>query len=176
MKYITSGYPALTAGVHLPAGSRVAAFGVYGCDDSNDDHFSLKFWRCPLDSGACDSPFVVVESTGPACSFWGLSGLSYTIDNSTYSYFLEFTPEVFTEVHRLRYARVLYYLQVSPAPAVATFADVPVGAFGFQHVEALAASGITGGCGGGNFCPNEPLTRVQMAVFLAKALGLHWPY
>ncbi len=70
--------------------------------------------------------------------------------------------------------RITYQLQISPAPAVATFNDVPLGAFGFQHVEALVASGITAGCGGGNFCPNQPLTRVQMAVFLAKALGLHW--
>ncbi len=76
----------------------------------------------------------------------------------------------------IRHAELYYQLQISPAPGVATFADVPVGAFGFQHIEALAASGITGGCGGGNFCPNDPLTRAQMAVFLAKALGLHWPY
>lgn len=65
---------------------------------------------------------------------------------------------------------------VSPAPATATFADVPTTDLGFQYIEALAASGITGGCGGGNFCPDASLTRRQMAVFLAKALGLHWPY
>jgi hypothetical protein len=41
-------------------------------------------------------------------------------------------------------------------------------------VEAIWASGLTGGCGGGNFCPNNPVTRGQMAVFLAKALGLSW--
>jgi hypothetical protein len=70
---------------------------------------------------------------------------------------------------------VWYLRQISPAPGSATFGDVPLGAFGFQHVEALNASGITAGCGGGNFCPNDPLTRVQMAIFLAKALGLHWP-
>ena len=41
-------------------------------------------------------------------------------------------------------------------------------------VEALAASGVTAGCGTGtDFCPNAPLTRGQMAVFLSKALGLH---
>ncbi len=72
-------------------------------------------------------------------------------------------------------AAVEWRRTISPAPAVATFADVPIGAFGFNHVEALAASGITAGCGGGNFCPNNAVTRVQMAVFLAKALGLHWP-
>jgi len=63
---------------------------------------------------------------------------------------------------------------VSPAPATATFHDVPVGAFGFQHIEALVDSGITAGWRGGNYCPDDDVTRVQMAVFLAKALGLHW--
>ena len=67
-----------------------------------------------------------------------------------------------------------YELQVSPAPGTATFADVPTSHPFFQFVEALAASGITGGCGGSNFCPDAPLTRGQMAVFLAKALGLRW--
>ena len=70
----------------------------------------------------------------------------------------------------------LYYrLQVSPAPVAAAFADVPTSHPFFQFVEALYASGITGGCGNGNFCPDAPLTRGQMAVFLAKALGLQWP-
>ena len=31
------------------------------------------------------------------------------------------------------------------------------------------AEGITGGCGGGNYCPDNPVTRAQMAVFLLKA-------
>jgi hypothetical protein len=71
--------------------------------------------------------------------------------------------------------RVLYRLRVSPAPATATFGDVPVGHPQMRFVEALAAAGITGGCGGGNFCPDASLTRGQMAVFLATALGLHFP-
>ena len=71
--------------------------------------------------------------------------------------------------------RLYYKLQVSPAPATATFADVPVGSPLHAFVEALVSAGITGGCGGGNYCPNQPLTRGQMAVFLAAALGLHWP-
>jgi len=64
---------------------------------------------------------------------------------------------------------------VSVAPAFPTFNDVPTNHPFFQFVEALAASGVTGGCGNGNYCPDAPLTRGQMAVFLAKALGLHWP-
>jgi hypothetical protein len=65
---------------------------------------------------------------------------------------------------------------VSPPPSSSTFGDVPASDPGFQYIEALAASGITGGCGNGNYCPDAILTRRQMAVFLAKALGLHWPY
>ncbi len=72
-------------------------------------------------------------------------------------------------------AVVAYQLQVSPAPGSATFPDVPPSDFGFQYVEALVASGITGGCGGGLYCPNSPVTRRQMAIFIAKALGLHFP-
>jgi hypothetical protein len=71
--------------------------------------------------------------------------------------------------------QISFHRIVSPAPASATFNDVPTGHPFFQFIEALAASGITGGCGNGNYCPDAPLTRGQMAVFLSKALGLHWP-
>lgn len=42
------------------------------------------------------------------------------------------------------------------------------------YIEALAAAGITRGCSadGTRFCPNEPVTRGQMAAFLARALSL----
>jgi S-layer homology domain len=66
--------------------------------------------------------------------------------------------------------------QVAPAPAVATFGDVPTNHIFFQFIEALSDSQITGGCGGGNYCPDDPVTRGQMATFIAKALGLGFPY
>jgi S-layer homology domain len=83
--------------------------------------------------------------------------------------------EVYDGSIRLRQARLLFRRQISPAPAAATFSDVPTSHPFFQFVEALADSGITAGCGTGIYCPDAPLTRGQMAVFLAKALGLHWP-
>jgi hypothetical protein len=67
-----------------------------------------------------------------------------------------------------------YRLQVSSAPATATFADVPTNFPYFRTIEALNASGITSGCGGGNFCPNQFVTRGEMSKFLANALGLYW--
>jgi len=60
-----------------------------------------------------------------------------------------------------------------PPPAAGTvFADVPPGSFAADWIEDLAARGITSGCGGGNYCPLQAVTRAQMAVFLLKtALG-----
>ena len=76
---------------------------------------------------------------------------------------------------RLYKVAVQWRRQVSPAPATATFTDVPVGHPQRAFIEALVAAGVTGGCAAGTYCPDAPLTRGQMAVFLATALGLHWP-
>ena len=57
-------------------------------------------------------------------------------------------------------------------PARACFADVectPTPAFAVDWIEQLYAEEITGGCGGGNYCPGNSVTRAQMAVFLLKA-------
>jgi len=81
------------------------------------------------------------------------------------------TPEYFGWVE------VWWHRTISPPPATATFNDVPTTHQFFQFIEALHASGITGGCQESPplYCPDNPVTRGQMAVFLAKALGLHWP-
>ena len=50
-----------------------------------------------------------------------------------------------------------------------TFADVPPSNPFFDYVQAVAAKGITSGCGGGSYCPDASITRAQMAVFLLKA-------
>jgi len=71
-------------------------------------------------------------------------------------------------------ARITWHRTVSPPPDSPTFTDVPSGHPFFPYIEALSASGITAGCGDGKFCPDAPLTRGQMAVFLSLALGLHW--
>jgi hypothetical protein len=35
------------------------------------------------------------------------------------------------------------------------------------------AEQVTAGCGGGNYCPNDPNIRGQMAVFLVKIFTLN---
>jgi len=39
-------------------------------------------------------------------------------------------------------------------------------------IEAIAAAGITQGCGPRRYCPTQPVTREQMATFLARAFNL----
>jgi len=56
-----------------------------------------------------------------------------------------------------------------PPPCTGVFADVPCPGGFADWIEALAAEGITGGCGGGSFCPAAPVRRDQMAAFLLKA-------
>src|SRR6187549_3591502 len=54
-----------------------------------------------------------------------------------------------------------------------SFSDVPDGNTFHADIAAIAEAGVTTGCGGGNYCPLEFVTREQMAGFLNRlgALG-----
>ncbi len=58
---------------------------------------------------------------------------------------------------------------VPPAPTGTLFGDVPANYWAAGWIERLALEGITSGCGNGNYCPDHPVTRDQMAVFLLRA-------
>jgi hypothetical protein len=66
--------------------------------------------------------------------------------------------------------------QIAPAPATASFTDVPPSHWAFQYVEALKSSKITTGATPTTFNPNGTVSRAEMAVFLARGLGLSYPY
>jgi hypothetical protein len=51
------------------------------------------------------------------------------------------------------------------------FTDIEQSAF-FEEIVWLAQQGITTGCSATRFCPGDPVTRGQMATFLARALDL----
>ena len=58
-----------------------------------------------------------------------------------------------------------------PMCSGSVFGDVPCTGGPFDSwIEELAGLGITGGCGGGNYCPSNPVTRAQMAIFLLKTV------
>ncbi|MEA3292471.1 MAG: S-layer homology domain-containing protein [Pseudomonadota bacterium] len=58
---------------------------------------------------------------------------------------------------------------VPPAPT-GLFNDVPSASPFAPWIEQLAAEGITEGCGNNNYCPDDTVTRAQMAVFIIKAI------
>ena len=58
-------------------------------------------------------------------------------------------------------------------PAITTDVFVDDAASPHQaDINALAVAGITEGCGPNMFCPNDPVTRQQMASFLTRAMEL----
>jgi hypothetical protein len=59
-----------------------------------------------------------------------------------------------------------------PPCTTASFTDVPCSSPFAAWVQELVARGITAGCGGGLYCPTDPVTRGQMAVFLTKTFAL----
>ena len=60
-------------------------------------------------------------------------------------------------------------LSVPPETGAATSSFSDIGGSAFRdEIEWLAAEGVTGGCGGGRFCPDGLVTRAQMASFMAR--------
>ncbi len=167
------------APLRVPDGARIEGVSLEGCDSTSTGQLLYGLRRTRFDDGADILP---VGGTGTDAAFGCTYSTKYfddplTIDNSNYDYWLFVQWEGdFSSSLRFQAVQVGYWLQVSPAPTTyVTFNDVPESHPFFQFVEALAYSGITAGCGGDNYCPDAPLTRGQMAVFLAKALGLAWP-
>lgn len=165
--------------VSLPTGARLELVTIEACDDHSPGSINLTLNRCPVGSDATCTVLGSV-STGvsptPGCNTFSITGLSETVNNLGSRYNLLVTDTRNTAQTKFRSVELWWRRQLSPAPGTATFGDVPTGHPFFQHIEALAGSGITGGCGDGDFCPNAPLTRGQMAVFLATSFGLHWAF
>ncbi|VAV99277.1 hypothetical protein MNBD_ACTINO02-485, partial [hydrothermal vent metagenome] len=66
----------------------------------------------------------------------------------------------------------LSVVSVGQADAAGTFNDDD-GSIHESYIEAIAAAGITKGCNppsNNRFCPDDPVTRGQMAAFLNRAL------
>lgn len=167
--------------LHLPGGAVLQRMELEACDNSTTAGIRFVFARGATPAGSITN-ISAIATTGttptPGCAFYSVAPTSSTtIDNAANNYWIAFSWEGFGfgNTIRVHSFRIYYRLQVSPAPAVATFPnDVPTTHPFFRFIEAMAASGITGGCGPGSFCPDNPVTRGQMAVFLATALGLHF--
>jgi hypothetical protein len=166
------------AQVHLPAGALVERIELEACDESGIGDIAFGMARGTAPGGATQNLTLVGTTVGsPGCAFFPLSLTApTTVDNRNNNYWLFVDFGTTDATNRVQAIRVFYRLQVSPAPAVATFpSDVPTSHPFFRFIEALARAGITSGCGAGAYCPDSAVTRGQMAVFLSIALGLHFP-
>lgn len=54
-------------------------------------------------------------------------------------------------------------------PAAPFFSDVLGNHPQYRYIQKMRELGITNGCGGNNYCPDDPVTRSQMAAFLIRA-------
>jgi predicted outer membrane repeat protein len=68
--------------------------------------------------------------------------------------------------------RAKHGMGYAPPTPTHDFADVPVTGKEWMEpwIEQFYAEGITTGCGGGNYCPENNVTRAEMAVFVLRAL------
>ena len=183
--------------IDLPNGASVDEIHVLVYDNDANGRWSLSFigTEGAFPGIGTDTPFTIYitgGTTGDPADTPGYTVISPNFvvpkvirtwtdldsdgTESAAAYFLRLLGTQADDINTLRFwgALVHWSRTISPAPATATFSDVPTGHWAFQYIEALAASGISVGCGGGSFCPDNTLTRAQMAIFLAKALGLHW--
>jgi lysyl endopeptidase len=58
-----------------------------------------------------------------------------------------------------------------PACGTPIFADVPASNPFCRWIEELARRNVVTGCGGGNYCPTQGVTREQMGVFISATFG-----
>ena len=168
--------------VHLPEGALITGFDVFGNDADAADRFAARLSSVCQDSAGVNDPTTTDLTTPLNTTALGApgnfvlteNGINTTVSNHMCTYVVWVDLENISCGSALKFykARVRWMRQISPAPAVATFTDVPTGHPFFKEVEAMVASGITGGLGGGLYGPDQNLTRGQMAAFLSRALGL----
>jgi S-layer homology domain len=162
----------------LPNGAQIERLELRGCDTDAGSTITVNFGTCPVPGGACAPAGTINTGTAatPGCANFSTDlAVPVIVDNQAQVLSVEITTGT-TAGTTFSAVKLYYRLRVSPPPATATFPnDVPTTHGFFRFVEALAAAGITGGCGAGSFCPNAPVTRGEIAVFLSVALGLHFP-
>jgi len=176
------------ASVDLPAGASITRMECHFKDSSAAGDITATLIRSAvnLPGGTPQASVILVTVSSSGISGYQIASANltapetvhYRTASASYMYSIGVqTPADTATNASFRDCVLEWNLQVSPAPGTATFQDVPVSHVFFQYIEALAASGITTGCSASPplYCPNDPLTRGQMAVFLARALGLHFP-
>ena len=129
--------------------------------------------------------------TGIASSFTGPAGANYTLDDAIADYGVVAaggtgsclgTADCYAVTVSAPPARPAQHWDTELQEALSaglpktwalhvggSFPDVDTGNIFYAFIETLFHDGVTGGCAGGGYCPTNPVTRAQMAVFLLKS-------
>ncbi len=163
--------------VHSLAGTRITYGCGYGtfCPDDVMTRGVMALWLLRARYGAnyspppCEGIFtdVICEATPNADYIEALYNEGITAGCSTDP--LMFCPD--GPVTRAQMAVFLLAAKegtdYTPPACTGIFADVPCPThWAADWVEELFNRGITAGCGGGNFCPDDNTSRAQMSVFM----------
>jgi len=172
--------PYMAANVQIPAGALLGYIALSSCSAHDGDLVAGLFDNGVDGSGSGGGTLLASVTSHAGCfraevlvTSGGIYGA--VADHPLYLVVF-FAGNAFDGTTKFNNVDLGIKRNISPAPATATFNDVPVSDPAFQFVEALANSSITAGCTAASYCPDNFVTRRQMAVFLSKALGLHWPF
>jgi hypothetical protein len=132
MRFMTGGGGELLAGLPLPTGALIESFTINSCNtnptlninisllqltDPSGPSTTIAFWSVPANSGCGSTSF---SPPNPL-----------VVDNNGFTYLLDVSMQSGDESLAFRSLKIAYRLQVSPAPAVPTFNDVPADDLGF---------------------------------------------
>ncbi len=193
------GYGYYWAQLYLPNGAEVKSMYMPVYDNNDASSITIELWGVQAysqfltfgdstpesklfgsaSSGTTETPGYTSLSITPTEPLVIHEYADFDKDGSGNTYFfirVETYRDAAASISDIRFfgAAVQWTRTIAPAPTSASFNDVPTNYWAFREIEALADSGITSGCDASNFCPDDNVTRAQMAAFLARALGLHW--
>jgi len=118
--------------------------------------------------------------TAPACAWTALSGLpgaltmfapSSGTGSGNVSYALAANPSANARFLSIATGDALHNIDQVGTANASVFADVSANHVFFVPILGLQQKGITLGCGGGNYCPADIVTRGQMAAFVMRAIA-----
>jgi len=117
----------------------------------------------------------VVVDAAPSCP-WSLTNntpslITVTSATSGSGYgFVTYTVSANSDT-TLRSGTISINGQLFTVAQGAAFADVPTTHLFYTEIGKLSGRGVTVGAGNGNFLPDQPVTRQEMAAFVIRALG-----
>ena len=177
------GFDDVGGGVHAPAVEALAAEGIFDGTECGDGLFCpresvlrwvIAVWLVRVLGDEPAQAGISRFSDVDAGEWWApyvetLADLGVTKGCDTEP--LRFCPD--ESVTRAQMASFLVRAFALEAAGSAGFADT-AGNTHEEHIDALAAARFTAGCAVGplRYCPDQAVTRAQMATFLARATGL----